>query len=403
MRKPLDGIRVLEWGIFHAGPGATAILADMGAEVIKIEQPGTGDPVRKAKGYKDIDFDLGKGANLFNMGANRNKKSITIDLAKDEGRQIVYNLATKSDVFFTNVRRRAVIKNKMDYRYLAKANPSIIYASVTGFGKQGPGKDAGAFDYQGQGMSGMMYAFGEPHMSPLLGQFGIVDQATAVIASYQIVIALLMRERLGFGQEVDVSILGTASYLLYFNNLVALLKGRNMPRHEQISADPLRNYYCCQDGKWLIQTQPPGEERWKKECSVLGHPELADDPRYDSREKRMARSWELVPIFNKAFATKPRDEWLRLFNEADLIGQPVNTCMEAVRDPQLLENDYIVDFDHPELGQIGIPILPIHFSEAEVRRDLIVPKLGEHTDEVLRELGGYSDEEIAKFKEGKVL
>jgi crotonobetainyl-CoA:carnitine CoA-transferase CaiB-like acyl-CoA transferase len=117
----------------------------------------------------------------------------------------------------------------------------------------------------------------------------------------------------------------------------------------------------------------------------------------------MARSWELVPIFNKAFATKPRDEWLRLFNEADLIGQPVNTCMEAVRDPQLLENDYIVDFNHPELGQIGIPILPIHFSEAEVRRDLIVPKLGEHTDEVLRELGGYSDEEIAKFKEGKVL
>jgi crotonobetainyl-CoA:carnitine CoA-transferase CaiB-like acyl-CoA transferase len=117
----------------------------------------------------------------------------------------------------------------------------------------------------------------------------------------------------------------------------------------------------------------------------------------------MTHSLELVPIFNKAFATKPRDEWLRLFHEADLIGAPANTCMEAVHDPHLLENNYIVDFDHPELGRVGIPIFPIHFSEAEVRTDLIAPKLGEHTDEVLRELGGYTTEEIALFREAKVL
>ncbi len=403
MRKPLHGIRVLEWGTFHAGPGATAILADMGADVIKIEQPGTGDPTRKSKGYKDVDFNLPGGANLFYLGANRNKKSITIDLAKEEGRQIVYKLAAQSDVFFTNIRRRAVVKNKMDYSYLIKANPTIVYASVTGYGKRGPGKDAGAFDYQGQAVSGMMYSFGEPQMSPLYGQFGIFDQTTAMMASYQVVLALFMRERLGIGQEVDISILGTSSYMLYFNNLVASIKGRNMPRHEQINADPLRNYYCCQDGKWFSQTQPPGEERWKKECSIIGHPELADDPRYDSREKRMVRSAELVPIFNKEFATKPRDEWLRLFREADLIAAPVNTCMEAVHDPHLLDNEYIKDFDHPELGRIGIPIFPIHFSEADVRKDFIAPKLGEHTDEVLRELGGYSSEEIARFRENKVL
>lgn len=402
MHKPLEGIRVLEWGIFHAGPGATAILADMGAEVIKIEQPGTGDPVRRARGYKDIDFNLPCGVNLFHQGANRGKKSMTIDLAREEGRQIVYNLATKSDVFFTNVRRRAVVKNKMDYRSLAKANPNIIYASVTGFGTCGPDKDAGAFDYQGQGMSGMMYAFGEPDMPPLLGQFGIIDQATAVMASYQIVIALLMRERLGVGQEVDVSILGTASYLLYFNNLVALIIGRQMPRHEQISADPLRNYYCCQDGNWVIQTQPPGEEEWRKACRVLGHPELAEDPRFNSRDKRMEHSRELVSIFNEAFATRPRDEWLRLFREADLIISPVNTPLEAINDPQLTENDYIVDFDHPDIGRIRIPGFPIHFSEAEVNKNLAAPKLGEHTEEVLRGIGGYSDEEIARFREGKV-
>jgi len=403
MHQPLEGIRVLEWGLFHAGPGATAILADMGAEVIKIEQPGMGDYVRKAVGYKDINFNLRDGVNLFNLGSNRNKKSITIDLTKEEGRQIVYNLATISDVFFTNIRRKSLIKNKMEYHDLAKVNPTIIYASVTGFGKKGPGKDAGAFDYQGQGMSGMMYAFGEPQMTPVLGQFGIIDQATAIMASYQIVAALFMRARLGVGQEVDVSILGTASYLLYFNNLVASVLGRNMPRHGQIGADPLRNYYCCQDGKWLIQTQAPGEDRWKKECSLIGHPELAENPRYDTREKRMKYSEELVAIFNKAFLTKPRDEWLQLLHEADLIGAPVNTSVEAVHDPHLLENEYIKDFDHPELGRIGIPIFPIHFSEAEVRKDLIAPKLGEHTDEVLRQLGGYSDEEIIRLKENKVL
>jgi crotonobetainyl-CoA:carnitine CoA-transferase CaiB-like acyl-CoA transferase len=291
----------------------------------------------------------------------------------------------------------------MDYCSLVKANLKIIYASATGFGTRGPDKDAGAFDYQGQGMSGMMYAFGEPEMPPLLGQFGIIDQATAVMASYQIVIALLMRERLGVGQEVDVSILGTASYLLYFNNLVALLKGRNMPRHEQVSADPLRNYYCCQDGNWVIQTQPPGEERWGKTCRVLGRPELAEDQRFNSRDKRMEHSRELVSIFNKAFATRPRDEWLRLFREADLIICPINTALEAIDSPQLIENDYVVDFDHPEIGEIRIPGFPIHFSRAEVNKDLVAPKLGEHTEEVLREIGGYSDKEIARFREGKII
>lgn len=403
MHKPLEGIRILEWGIFHAGPGGTAILADMGAEVIKIEQPGTGDPIRQAWSYKDIDFRLPGGGNIFCDGANRGKKSITLNLEHPEGRQIAYNLVKKSDVFFTNIRRSSVSRAKMDYATLSQLNPRLIYASVTSYGPRGSDADGGGFDYQGQGRSGMMYSFGEPNTPPLVAQFGMVDQATAIMSSYQVVIALLMRDRLGIGQEVDVSLLGTASYLLYFNNLIALLTGREIPRHEHASAEPTRNYYQCQDGKWIIMTQREGEEVWPTVCQLLGHPELAEDPRFNSREGRMKHSRELVTIFTKAFATKPRAEWLRLFGGKKLVMCAVNTAMEAVNDPQMLENDYVVDFEHPHMGCIRIPGFPIHFSQAEVNNNLVVPKLGEHTESVLKEIGGYSDEEIARFREEKVI
>jgi len=403
MHKPLEGVRILEWGIFHAGPGGTAILCDMGAEVIKIEQPFTGDPSRTAIEYKDLDLRLPNGDSIFYIGANRGKKSITLDLAHPEGRQIAYNLVKKSDVFFTNLRRSTVSRMKMDYASLSRINPRLIYASVTSYGPRGSDADGGGFDSQGQGRSGMMYSIGEPGMPPLLAQFGVIDQATAIMASYQIVVAILMRERLGIGQEVDVSLLSTASYLLYYNNLIALLTGREVPRHEQASADPLRNYYRCQDGKWIIQNQPPGEEKWQTVCQLLGYPELAKDPRFNSRHRRIKNSKELVLIFNRAFATKPREEWLRMFREKKLVMCAVNTTMEAINDPQMIENDYIVDFEHPNMGHVRIPGFPIHFSEAEVSNTIIVPKLGEHTDTVLKQIGGYSDEDIARLRKDKVI
>jgi len=402
MRKPFEGIRVLEWGIFHAGPGGTAILCDLGAEVIKIEQPLIGDPERLIQ-YKDIVFKLPDNTSLFYAGSNRGKKSITINLEHPQGKQIAYNLVKKSDVFFTNLRRSTVKKMLMDYQTLSKINSRLIYASVTGFGTQGPDADRGGFDYQGQGKSGMMFTFGGPGMPPLLGQFGIVDQATAIMASYEIAIALFMRERYGTAQEVDVSLLSTASYLLYFNYLVPLITGREIPRHDQASASALRNYYQCQDDKWIVQTQPPSEKIWRDVCHVLEHPELVDDPRFNSEPKRLENSGELVAIFNKAFATKPRDEWLRLFAEKNLVICAVNTFTEAINDPQMMKNDYIVDFEHLKMGHMRIPGFPIHFSQAQVNNNLQAPDLGEHTDSVLKEIGGYSDEDIARFRNDGVI
>jgi len=402
MQKPFEGIRVVEWGIYHAGPGGTAILCDMGAEVIKIEQPGTGDPFRMSE-YKDGVFWLPDKTSLYYAGANRGKKSITLNLEHPQGKQIAYNLVKKSDVFFTNLRPSTVKKMLMDYQTLSQINPRLIYASVTGFGDRGPDADRGAFDFQGQGRSGMMYSFGEPNTPPLLGQFGIVDQATAIMASYEIVIALFMRERFGMGQEVNVSLLGTASNLLYFNYLVPLMTGREMPRHEQAGAYPLRNYYRCQDGKWIILTQPSSDESWKEVCHILGHPDLVDDPRFNNEHKRFENSREAVAILTKAFASKPRDEWLRLCAEKNLAVCAVNTITEAINDAQMIENDYIVDFEHPNMGHMRIPGFPIHFSQAQVDNNLLAPELGEHTNSVLKEIGGYSDENIAQFREDGVI
>lgn len=403
MHKPLQGIRILEWAIYHAGPGAPAILSDMGAEVIKIEQPDMGDPSRLALEYKGLDLKLSDGNSMFYVGANRGKKSITLNLAHPEGKQIAYNLAKKCDIFFTNIRRSTVNKMNMDYASLSRVNPKLIYAYVTCYGSRGPDADAGGFDFQGQGRSGMMYSMGEPGMPPLLAQFGIIDQATAIMASYQMVIALLMRERFGIGQQVNVSLLGTASYLLYYNNLIYLLTGREVPRHEQASADPLRNHYQCQDGKWIVQNQPHGEENWQAICELLGDPGLAQDSRFDNRHKRMENSRELVAIFSKAFATRPRDEWLQLFRNRGLVICAVNTTAEAVNDPQVMENGYVTYFDHPDLGHIRIPGFPIHFSQAEINNTLATPKLGEHTETVLKEIGGYSDEDVARFRKDKII
>lgn len=402
MHAPLEGIRVVEWAVFHAGPGGPAILSDLGAEVIKIERPGTGDPSRQQWRYKDIDFRLPGGRNIFYEGANRGKKSITIDLARPEGQEIAHGLVERSDVFFTNLRVHTVRKARMDYATLSKINPRLIYASVSGYGPMGPDAGRAAFDYQGQGKSGFMYSIGEPGMPPLLAQFGIIDQATAMMASYQVVLALLMRERFGVGQEVDVSLLGTASYLMYLNELVALLTGKEVPRHDQASADALRNYYRCKDGRWVVQNQP-GEESWRHVCELLGHPELINDPRFDTRDKRLDNSKELVSIFKEAFLAKSSDEWVRLFNEKDLIICHVNTTTEAINDPQMAENGYIVDSHHPELGRIRIPGFPIRLGQAKINKELLAPGLGEHTDGILKEILGYDDQEVARLRANGVI
>ncbi len=403
--QPLEGIRVLEWGAYHAGPGGAAILGDLGADVIKIEQPGRGDPSRGAFLVNRSSFRLPNGESLWNECANRSKRSITIDLAREEGREIAYRLASKSDVFLTNFRRQMVEELKMGYEAVSKVNPQIIYAWVSAYGPEGPDKDLGGFDYQGQGRSGLMWTVGEEDMPPLVSQFGILDQATAIMASHEILTALLMRERQGIGQEVHVSMLSTGIFLHYVNVFTALVGDFQVPRHVRTKEHPTRNYYRCGDDRWLIMTVPAHkrQQQWPLFCRVLGHPELIDDPRFDSDENRLKNAPILVPLLDGIFATRSRDEWLKDLKANDFVCCEINRPTELKDDPQVLANRYITEFEHPYRGKTMIPGYPVHFSKCRAGTKNAAPRLGANTEEILAEVGGYSGEEIARLKDNGVV
>jgi len=404
MHQPLEGIRILEWGTFHGGPGGNAILGDLGAEVIKIEQPHVGDPMRHQWRYGEACFNLANGRNMFFEAGNRNKKGITLDLKQEKGREIAYSLAAKSDVFLTNFRQKLVEEMGMTYQTLSEINPQLIYASVSAYGPKGPDSQQGGFDFQAQGRSGLMFAMGEPDMTPLVIHFGVIDQMTAIMVSHGIITSILMRERFGIGQQIHISLLGSALYLQYLNVINALWMKQAVTRHQRTKTDPLRNYYRCMDGKWICTGFPMHwEEKWPLICQALGLPELQYNPKFDTRENRLNNSTELISILDDLFATKSRDEWLKIFAQYDLISCAVNTSLDLENDPQVTENDYIVDFDDPLLGKVKIPGYPIHFSQTSAKTMCLGPALGEHTREILKSLGEYSDEDINQFeKEGVI-
>mgnify|MGYP002631540505 FL=1 len=403
MNRPLEGIRALDCGIYHAGPGGLAILGDLGAEVIKIEQPKVGDPMRRLWRVGGVPLHIAGDRSLFFEGANRNKKSVTVDLKTDKGNEILHRLVAETDVLLTNMRPKALEKLRMTYPLLRETKPDLIYASVSAFGPKGPDKDRGGFDYLGQARSGFMYSMGEADTPPVVCQFGIIDQATAIMVSQHILTALYVRERTGKGQEVNVSILGSAMSLLYFNVLIAQLTGGEVPRPRRSTDQAMRNYYRCKDDRWIMLTLTPPGRYWSSLCLALGHPELEKDPRFDTDDGRWQNARELVSVLDAVFLTRSMDSWLKTFEEYDLLCCAVQSVSDLAKDPQVMENGYLVDFDHPTLGKVKIPGYTAHFSENSAGTISASPDLGEHTDEVLMEIGGYTEREIGALREEGVI
>ena len=403
MAAILDGIRVLSWTVWLAGSGATAFLGDLGAEVIKIEQPKRGDIMRGLMEVERFNLAIPQHPDR-NAGfeyANRNTKSITLDLSQETGRQVLFRLLPQTDVFFTNMCQTAQ-KFGLDYISLRQYNPRLIYGALTGYGSRGPDRAQAGYDPQGLAKSGLMHRMGNP---PQLPQFAILDQATALMASYGIVEALLARERTGQGQEVECSLLSTGISLLAGNLMVASLTGKEFPFHDRTNtSNPMRNYYCCADGKWVLGAHTPPDWYWPHFCRALGIEHLEHDPRFEDTEKRKENSRELVHILDQIFASRSREEWIKRFKEfPELSFMPINTVTDVLDDPQALANDYITTYDHPILGKIRYPAFPVEFRDTPARFYGPAPELGQHTEEVLQAMADYTWEEITQLRDAGII
>ena len=384
---------MVEYGVFHAGPGASAILGDLGAEVIKIESK-RGDPERFWTETGGQDFSMPDGESLMFQISNRNKKGIYLNIETEKGMDLFRRLIQRADVFVTNLRKSTKRALGIDYASISEINPMIIYAGVSGFGPEGPDSDSGAFDPMGQARSGMMLISGSEE--PVLLNLAVLDQTTAIAVSQAIMTALYYRERNGVGQEVHASLFGTAIWFQYTNMMMNGLMSIDQISSRRSLNSPLRNVFCCRDGKWLVGTHHD-DRHWGLLCEVTGQPELIHDPRFSTEGVRSRHYAELIGIFDQVFQTRTRAEWLDLFRAHGLMFSPVQQIHEVFTDPQALENGYIVDFNHRVLGRKKIPGYPIHFSHVKAGTRTPAPGLGEHTDAVMKEIG-VSDEEIAELK-----
>ncbi len=381
------------------------MLGNLGAEVIKIEET-RGEPARGiTMSVGSIPATLPHGRNYYFETLNFDKKSITVDLKKPEGREIVYKLLSKSDVFVQNFRVGVAERLHLDYQTLKKYNPELIYASVSGYGAKGPDATKASLDSTIQARSGLMFAIGEEGMPPLSGSVGIADQLGGILLAQGVILALLVRERYGFGQEIDISSLHSLAYLQGINVSCKLLKGREFPRFSRSKAgNPLWNHYCCSDGKWICLSMGQSDRLWPSFCQIMGIQDLQNDPRFANMEQRNHNAVELISILDHIFARKPRESWLEaLRKDKDMIYDVVNTVSELVDDPQVIANEMIETFEHPVLGPIKKLRFPIHLSKTPAKTRLPAPEVGQNTEEILIDLCGYTWEEIGKLKERGVI
>jgi len=391
MPFPLQGVRVLELGQIIAGTYGNQVLSDLGAEVIKVETPeGDLGRIPSVAPYR--------GLSALFLTFNRNKKSIVINLKTDAGREIFHELVKVSDVVVDNFRPGVLERLKVDYATLSRINPRIIQCSVTGFGEAGAYRDYPALDLIIQAISGHMAITGEPGRPPVRVGIPLADMSGGIYSCKGILAALYARERTGRGQRVEVSMFDAMLNLLSY--IATLwLTGGVLPRppgsaHEY--SVPWQAFEA-KDGHIVVATRQEGF--WRKLCSALAEPGLAEDPRFASNAERIAHREALVPRLERIFRTRTVADWLARLRAAEVPAAPVNNLDGAFAEPPVAEREMIVEYDHPEVGRVRLPGNPIKMSDMTGTPSQPAPRLGEHTDAILRGLLQLSEERIAALRD----
>ncbi len=386
---PLEGVRVVDLSIGQMGPSATALLADMGADVIKIESP-RGDPGRGVELQPD-------GSSAFFMTHNRGKRSLTLNLRHADGKEVVQNLVAGADVFVQSWTPGVIERLGLDYEAVRAVKPNIIYASATGFGPEGPRAALPAMDMVAQAVGGLMAAnSGAADGEPIAVGPTIADQTGAYLLSCGILLALFHRQRTGQGQKVDASLLGGMIALQGWHIAHYLTTGKMaLMSSDRKMRSPLFTYYQASDGWFTIAIIDP--RQWPALCRIVGLPNLENDPRFAETRTRNDHASDLIAILDDRFAEKPRDHWLKLLEAEGIPCGAVQDYQELAEDEQVVANRYIVDTEDPRLGSVRLPGPPVQLSETpgETRP---APDLGQHTEEVLGQLG-YSWQKIEDLRQ----
>ena len=408
----LDGIRILDLSRVLAGPWCTQTLADLGADVVKVERPVFGDDTR-GWGPPFLKDSAGNDSTdaAYYLGTNRNKRSITCDIASAQGQEIIRALALVSDVFIENFKVGDMARYGLDFASLHQINPRLVYCSVTGFGQTGPYRERAGYDYAVQGIGGLMSVTGERDDlggGPQKVGVAVADLFTGMYASVAILAALRHAENTGQGQHIDMALLDTQVAMLAnlgANYLVSgKVPGRAGNAHQNIVPYQVFEVAPSADGsKDHLILAVGNDGQYAKFCAVAGRPDLSQDPRFAKNSERVRNRAVLVPILEEVMRSRSKQDWLSALEAAKVPCGAINNLAEVFDDPHVQSRDMVHTWDRPGTGPVNLVSSPMKLSATPVRNDVAPPLLGQHTDAVLGELLGYSVEKIQQLRKDQII
>ncbi len=393
----LDGIRIIDLTRVLAGPYCTMMLGDLGADIIKIEMPGRGDDTRHW-GPPFID----SGQSAYFLSANRNKRSLTLNLKSKKGQEILKSLIREGDVLVENFRTGTLAKWGLDYEALQAIRPGLIYCTITGYGYTGPYKDRPGYDFMVQAMGGFMSVTGSADGDPTRAGVAIADMATGMFASNAILASLVARQQTGKGQRIDMSLLDSQVALMSYAASNYLVSGERPGRYGNGHPN-IVPYQEFQARDQQFAFAAGNDNQWGKFCTAVNHQSWITDARFVTNSDRLANRELLIGMLNELFATRDAADWMALCNEIGLPAAPINSLDQVFENPQVKARELQIKAEHPPAGTIPLAASPLRVDPHPPQVHYAPPLLGEHTDELLQSMLGFDAEKIANLREEGVI